>query len=116
MIAKFVFFTVLIAFNAQGDLVRDGGVLAFWTQTKCNRHAAAFFKENKMPYLPCTKILKTRFDIIAAQKITFQWDEYAFIEDETTRLRDALKAIGKLHTSKSVESRLVRAIIRKALK
>ena len=119
MIAKFVFFTVVIAFNTQGELVKDGGVFAFWKLSTCNAYAETFFKKHSMTYLPCKKILKTKFDIIASQKIIFQWDKNSIEYTDTPeviKLRKALKAIGRLHRGKSKDSHRVRAIIRKALK
>ena len=119
MIAKFVFFTVVIAFNAQGDLVKNGGVFAFWKLSTCNAYAATFFKKNKMSYIPCRKILKTNFDIIASQKIIFQWDKNSveYVDTpEVEKLRKALKVIRWLHRGKSKDSRKVRAIIKEALK
>ena len=119
MIAKFVFFTVLIAFNADGEFVKNGGVFAFWKLSTCNAYAATFFKKNKMPYLPCRKILKTKFDIISAQKIIFQWDKNSieYVDTpEVIKLRKALKTIRWLHRGKSKDSHKVRAIIKEALK
>ena len=119
MIVKFVFFTVLIAFNANGDFVKNGGVLAFWKLSTCNAYAATFFKKNKMSYIPCRKILKTKFDVIAAQKIIFQWDKNSveYVDSpKVIKLRRALKAIERLHKGKSKDSHRVRAIIKKALK
>jgi len=119
MIAKFVFFTVLIAFNAEGEFTKDTGVFGFWKLSTCNKQAKTFFKKHKMQYLPCKKILKTKFDILTEQKITFQWDKDSveYINSpEVTKLRDALKSIRWLHKGKSKDSQRVRAIIRKALK
>lgn len=118
---KTVFFVVLLAWTSNGMPTKDSGVIAATTLQLCHDKTLSFSKKHNTVIELCQEITEERYLIIASQKVTFDWQLKPMkiitpIDIEVTRLRAALKEIGKWHKGKTRDSQRVRAIIRRAMK
>ncbi len=117
---KFIYFVVLLAWSPDGMPTKDSGVIGATTLELCHNRTLKFAKKHGTVIELCQKISEKGYKIIAAQKVTFNWQlkpmEIITPKDpEVERLKAALREIGKWHVGKTRDSQRVRAIIKKAI-
>ena len=121
---EFVFFVVLLAWNPlTGEGTPDSGHFADPTLSDCHARTQKFSNRHNTPLQLCVQISKAGYDIIQSREIEFVFNDDPMPEVEPdkddrdiviARLREALRAIGRLHRGKTRDSQRVRAIIRSA--